>query len=497
MIQESYDAVPPELRVRPQWVVWKAERRNGKPTKVPYCAFDPRTRAEVDDPRTWATFERAVAVSPADAQGIGYVFSVDDPFTGVDLDDACIDARTGELHPAAAEILKRLGGYQERSPSGKGMHAIVAGKLGGDRHRTGKTPWDGEFEVYDERRFFTVTGNGSGAIAECQSELDALVVQMFGELSTNGAGPTRDTATDRAVDELLREYPQLKKLVERKGKPPRDPSLSGWDNWLACEAVRCGLSDGETEALIRQARRGDPKGERDDYVLGTIANARRSVEADRKDPAGRISRRWHLADPIASGEIVGGKIVYLTLRGGRRLRMPSLDDMFEPRRHTRMVSRIAKTRFDPLSTAEAVEIAQLLIALCVGDDVDPLAAPRQWAMEFIAGAGRVIDALDVDGEARTAWTVLSAFAEAETELRSARSAAGRTAIIRKGSEYWLPATPLKEHSGARMEWEDFTALMLDAGWALIDRDVKAPGTREQRAAGGWPRVHRKFYVGTD
>ncbi len=491
----DYGAVPVELRQRPQWVVWKAERRGGKRLR---CRIARRPAHESRGRRTGYVGDVRASGSRRARRRAGHRLrvSVDDPFTGVDF-DACIDARTGEPLASAAEILERLGGYQERSRQARACTRLSSASSTATGTASTETPWGGEFEVYDERRFFTVTGNGSGAIVECQGELDALVVQMFGEPSPNGAGPMRDTDSARAVDELLSEYPQIAKLVARRGKPPRDPSLSGWDNRLACEAVRSGLSDGEIDALIRHARRGDPKGERDDYVRRTVANARRVVESDRKDPAGRISRRWSLADPIVSGEIVGGKIVYLTLRGGRRLRLPSLDDMFEPRRHTRVVSRIAKTRFDPLSTAEAVEIAQLLIALCVGDDVDPLAAARQWAMEFIAGAGKVIDALDADGNPRPAWDVLSDFVEAEHELRTARTAAGRTAIIRKSPEYWLPATPLKEHSGARMEWDDFTALMLDAGWRLIERDVREPGTRAQRAAGESRRVHRKFYVGVD
>jgi hypothetical protein len=44
---------PADLAHSPIWVAWRAERRNGKPTKVPYA---PRTgqRATADDPATWA-----------------------------------------------------------------------------------------------------------------------------------------------------------------------------------------------------------------------------------------------------------------------------------------------------------------------------------------------------------------------------------------------------------------------------------------------------------
>ena len=121
------EAIPAELRERAQWVVWKRERRGSKWTKVPYRASDGRTHAKCDDPRTWSTFEQAVARA-AEVQGIGYVFSADDPYCGVDL-DGCIDLETGELHPAAGRSSSELGGYQEHSPSGAGMHAIVVGEL--------------------------------------------------------------------------------------------------------------------------------------------------------------------------------------------------------------------------------------------------------------------------------------------------------------------------------------------------------------------------------
>src|SRR5262249_34323622 len=100
--------VPIQLRDRPQWVVWRYEKRGGKPTKVPYNAARPNELASTGDSSTWATFDQAVSASGT-ADGIGYVFSEDDPYCGIDL-DACID-RDGEMHPAALEIVERLDSY--------------------------------------------------------------------------------------------------------------------------------------------------------------------------------------------------------------------------------------------------------------------------------------------------------------------------------------------------------------------------------------------------
>jgi len=52
--------------------------------------------ASVQDPETWASFDAAVETAADDdpVAGIGFVFTEDDPFVGVDLDD-CRNAETG------------------------------------------------------------------------------------------------------------------------------------------------------------------------------------------------------------------------------------------------------------------------------------------------------------------------------------------------------------------------------------------------------------------
>lgn len=486
------DAIPDGLRDRRQWVVWKHERRGGKWTKVPYRAADGRTPASVDNPRTWGTFDEAIARA-AEVQGTGFVFTADDPYAGVDFDN-CIDRTTGELHPAAGEILEQLGGYQERSPSQAGMHAIVVGHLNGDRHRTGDTPWGGGLEVYDQGRFFTVTGNGSGELVDRQAQLDAMVERILGKPTSNGGGP-EEAGPGRSVEELLEAFPRLGELARREGKAPKDPSPSGWDFYLACESARCGLSDAEIATLIRHARRDDSKGTRGDYVKRTIERARASVETEQADPATRLSHRYALrSDPIVSGAMLD-PIVYLTLRSGRVLRLPNVDDLFEPNKHTRVVSRIAKTRFPRLSPAEAVDLAQLIIALCPSEDVDPLEEARFWVIEFIARAGAFVEAVNPDGTPKTRWEVLEALVEAERSLPRGPDVAMRSAIVRKGEELWLPAGALKDYSGSRRSWPEFTADLAEIGWRHEELDVREPTTRAGKAAAR--RVHRRFYVGTD
>ena len=80
----NFEKIPEELKARPQWVAWKMAVRGGKKTKLP---VNPKTgrMAKTDDPETWGTFAQAVRAAKQ-LDGIGYVFSADDPYCGIDLD---------------------------------------------------------------------------------------------------------------------------------------------------------------------------------------------------------------------------------------------------------------------------------------------------------------------------------------------------------------------------------------------------------------------------
>ena len=228
--------IPAELRERPQWVLWRYEDRgDGKPTKVPYRADDPARQASSTDPATWATYEQALKTR-GEAAGIGYVFSVDDPFVGVDLDD-CID-ETGELSPATAAIVRGLDSYTERTPSGRGLHIILRGHLSGSRRRAGN------FEVYSAGRYFTVTGERLGSretIEERQGALDELLETMFpptAPANVNGAqGQGLTTEDDRELLERAfraKNGPKLEALY--RGEVNGYPSSSEADLAL-CSAL--------------------------------------------------------------------------------------------------------------------------------------------------------------------------------------------------------------------------------------------------------------------
>lgn len=145
------DSVHYELRSYDQWVTWKAEPKgNGDGfDKVPY---DPRTRsrASTTDSRTWVGFDEAVSAYERNGwDGIGFVFTSGDTFTGIDL-DRVRNPDTYGLTEWAQEVIEAFGGYTEVSPSGRGIHIYVKGDVPSKR--------GGGIEVYSMKRFFTVTG---------------------------------------------------------------------------------------------------------------------------------------------------------------------------------------------------------------------------------------------------------------------------------------------------------------------------------------------------
>jgi putative DNA primase/helicase len=154
MIKVITENIPEQLTARPQWVCWRREMRDDKPTKVPYTPGTER-RASTTDLMTWRTFSEALEAYEAGEppyDGIGFAFCSADPFIGIDLDD-CRNPQTGEVEPWAQNIIDTFSaeGYVEASPSGTGVHIIVRGiqKEGARR---------GRVEMYGQDRYFSVTG---------------------------------------------------------------------------------------------------------------------------------------------------------------------------------------------------------------------------------------------------------------------------------------------------------------------------------------------------
>lgn len=167
-LTSDIEAVPDALASRDQWVCWRREERDGKTTKVP---VEPSTGgyASTTEPGTWANFETALeAAESMNTDGVGFVFTDDDPIVGIDLDD-CRDPESGTIAEWARDVVTRLDSYAEVSPSGTGVHVIAEGGLPDGRSRKG------DVEMYETSRFFTVTGEHLDATPQAvERRVDAI-----------------------------------------------------------------------------------------------------------------------------------------------------------------------------------------------------------------------------------------------------------------------------------------------------------------------------------
>ncbi len=167
----DFNNIPHEMRIYPQWVVWRYEDTDSKkPTKVPYSAKTGHL-ASVTDPNTWAGFDECVnAMSSGWYAGIGFVLTENDPYSFIDLDDTKGDQTALDRQ---IKIFNEFNSYAERSPSGSGLHIIVKGAIPSGRRRS-------FIEVYSSLRYMTMTGDvyRNAPINDCNELLNILWGQM-------------------------------------------------------------------------------------------------------------------------------------------------------------------------------------------------------------------------------------------------------------------------------------------------------------------------------
>lgn len=201
-MSDLYSNIPLELRVLKQFVLWRYEDVGAaKPAKIPYQPSG--QRASVTDSNTWSTFD-SVLKHVGSYSGIGFVFSDHDPYSGIDLDDPSFLADGVTPNPnyqidfnRQIKIAHEFDSYSELSPSGKGLHIIIKGKVP-DGKRTNY------IELYPHGRYFTMTGNvhNNKPIADHNELLNTLWAQMGG---VNKSIPTivTDTAETEADDIIV------------------------------------------------------------------------------------------------------------------------------------------------------------------------------------------------------------------------------------------------------------------------------------------------------
>ena len=169
--------IPEEIKVLPQWVLWCAEwdSKRQQYKKVPYSYAGHHAKSTSSD--TWTIFDAINTIYEQNDgyDGIGFVLSENDDYIVLDIDDA-ID-ENGQINSDLALDMTEIT-YCEKSPSGTGLHCFFKGELPSERK---KKRTDLDIELYDAKRFMTVTGESIGQSEMCdnQSILDNLVERYF------------------------------------------------------------------------------------------------------------------------------------------------------------------------------------------------------------------------------------------------------------------------------------------------------------------------------
>lgn len=247
------DGIPTELKTIDRWVMWQLVQRKGRWTKMP-LTVDGRS-ASSTDPNTWTTYDEVcdALIMGEGFDGIGLVLGED--VQGIDLDD-CRDPVSGGLSDLATEVLDRVDGYAEVSPSGTGIKIFAKTNIDGSR-----TKKELGVELYKNGRYFTVTGhqiNGHASMSGETQDLGWFVERVWGESLAGGAGgggladagemalalykpQLEDWELDRVMTEVLphldpdggyEDWLKVGAALHHQGGG--DPDwLDAWDNWSA------------------------------------------------------------------------------------------------------------------------------------------------------------------------------------------------------------------------------------------------------------------------
>lgn len=261
--------IPRALARRNQWIVWRTEPRDegGKPTKVPYQARYPDRKASSVGPQTWASLTKALQTyERGGVDGIGFVFSPDDPFAGFDL-DGCLDEQ-GHIAAWAAAWLDRFDTYIEVSPSGRGLKGIVIGKLPGSGVNARG------IEVYDQGRYFAITGrrwaDKPGEPCEVNGALDDLYAyaqQRKAQLDAERETKRQKAYAQKALDNECERVREAGEGTRNSQLNESAFKLAGYADILGQDAINqaltqaaatAGLGAAEIRDTLRSGMRAGP-----------------------------------------------------------------------------------------------------------------------------------------------------------------------------------------------------------------------------------------------
>jgi hypothetical protein len=171
--------IPGNLKQLKQWVCHI--------DKVPVIAGTGR-HASSTNPDTWSSYEEALDYHMVGmSDGIGFVFTRDDLYIGIDIDH-CRDPITGEIDKRAMDMLDLFPNcYVEVSMSGTGLHIIVMADIPKAIKVEG-------LEIYGWGRYFIMTGDILPGYSS-----DILYMQDSVDIILRSAAPTVPTKVARST----------------------------------------------------------------------------------------------------------------------------------------------------------------------------------------------------------------------------------------------------------------------------------------------------------
>lgn len=288
----------------PQFIIWRREWNalEGKWTKRPTSPHTGRT-CDSQDPKEWLDYEGAYAACLRHkADGVGFVFTVSDPFWFLDLDHHFKDGAWSKRATSLSALLS--GAAIEVSSSGDGLHIIGTGA----RPAHGCVNKLEALELYSHGRFCALTFTSCSGDVMCDKSAEITqvaegffppgvetdVANWTDEPAEDWGGPVDDDALikkllrSRSVDSILgspdgkaavtfRDLWECNEDVLAERWPDRNRSFdhSGADQSLAVRLARATGNDCErVERLMRDSQLARDKWElRPHWLRVTILKA--------------------------------------------------------------------------------------------------------------------------------------------------------------------------------------------------------------------------------
>src|SRR5262249_49206306 len=177
------------------------QKKQGKPTKVPYQPQYPKLKAANDKSSSWASYEVAVAAARG-FDGIGFVLT-ETEFAAFDIDH-CRDPETGEIHPWAQRLVERANSYSEITVSGTGLR-IIGLSTGQHEHRKLPVADGVTCEVYRRAtRYIVMTGNqfNDAGLSNIDEAINEVLVEL--DRSKKKKKPRRSNGEKKTLPQELR-----------------------------------------------------------------------------------------------------------------------------------------------------------------------------------------------------------------------------------------------------------------------------------------------------